>query len=105
LELIDTKLTENDYAFSPTASATALISSAHSSGTEYAPPQQQEEIEEQLEKREQPKLYVICRRGVDSTAAALLLLKEYGVPACSVFNITGGLDAWRKEVDPTFPSY
>ncbi|OQR98710.1 hypothetical protein ACHHYP_08255 [Achlya hypogyna] len=46
-------------------------------------------------------VYVICRRGVDSVAAALLLL-----PTTSrVWHVDGGLDAWTATVDPNFPMY
>lgn len=48
-----------------------------------------------------PLVYVICRRGVDSVAATRLL-RARGVPA---FNVTGGLQAWAREVDGRFPMY
>ena len=32
----------------------------------------------------------------------LQLLRSQGVPA---FNVSGGLQAWTKEVDPNFPIY
>jgi len=47
-------------------------------------------------------IYVICRRGIDSVAATKLLL-DHGVP--SVFNINGGLEEWRSNVDASFALY
>ncbi|KDO29990.1 hypothetical protein SPRG_05179 [Saprolegnia parasitica CBS 223.65] len=46
-------------------------------------------------------VYVICRRGVDSVDAALLLLQS----TTRVWHIEGGLDAWAARVDPAFPMY
>ena len=51
-------------------------------------------------------VYTLCRRGVFSLEAASLLREksaETGLPA--VQNIRGGLEAWRKIVDPSFPMY
>lgn len=47
-------------------------------------------------------IYVLCRRGVDSNTAAALLHGR-GLP--NVFNVTGGLEAWRRDVDQAFPMY
>lgn len=47
-------------------------------------------------------IYVICRRGIDSTTATRLLM-DHGF--LNVFNIEGGLNAWRTECDSDFPSY
>ena len=47
-------------------------------------------------------VFLLCRRGVDSAAAAGVLLQA-GAP--NVVNISGGLDAWRSQVDPNFPEY
>ncbi len=44
---------------------------------------------------------VLCRRGIDSVVATHLL-REAGL--CSVFNLAGGLSAW-KELNPSFPMY
>ncbi|EQC35996.1 hypothetical protein SDRG_06736 [Saprolegnia diclina VS20] len=46
-------------------------------------------------------VYVLCRRGVDSVDAALLLLQS----TTRVWHIEGGLDAWAARVDPAFPMY
>jgi rhodanese-related sulfurtransferase len=48
-----------------------------------------------------PRVFVLCRRGVDSVAATRIL-RHQGVRA---FNVTGGLQAWAAEVDPAFPVY
>ena len=47
-------------------------------------------------------IYVLCRRGMDSVTATKFLL-EHGFT--NVFNIRGGLTAWRDSVDPLFPLY
>ena len=47
------------------------------------------------------QLYTVCRFGNDSQLAARALLNE----AVNVKNITGGFEAWRREVDPTWPDY
>ncbi|KAI4187176.1 MAG: hypothetical protein L6R41_002978 [Letrouitia leprolyta] len=44
----------------------------------------------------------ICRHGNDSQVAAKILENYYNWP---VLDIKGGLDAWRRDVDPTFPDY
>ncbi|KAL6911950.1 hypothetical protein ACP4OV_000755 [Aristida adscensionis] len=47
-------------------------------------------------------VYFICQRGGDSQAA-VRTLRESGFPyACAV---AGGLEAWAREVDPSFPVY
>ncbi|MSQ66626.1 MAG: sulfurtransferase [Gammaproteobacteria bacterium] len=51
--------------------------------------------------RDQP-LVVICHHGVRSRAAQQYLL-EQGWSA--VFNLTGGIDAWAREVDPAMVTY
>lgn len=52
-------------------------------------------------------VYCICRRGIFSVAATRLLSKELTEhpKIKSVINIKGGLDAWRRKVDPSFPTY
>jgi len=49
-----------------------------------------------------PDLFVLCRRGIDSRFATQILIK---LGFRNVRNVTGGLDAWRREADPTFPVY
>jgi adenylyltransferase/sulfurtransferase len=47
-------------------------------------------------------VYVLCRRGNDSIRATHTLL-EYGM--MNVYNIDGGLDAWRERINPLLPNY
>jgi rhodanese-related sulfurtransferase len=49
-----------------------------------------------------PNLYCVCRRGHDSILATQLLL-QLGFQ--NVFNVKGGLTAWKDTVDPAFPMY
>ena len=46
-------------------------------------------------------LFVHCKLGMRS-AKAVQLLAEHGILAT---NVTGGIDAWAQEVDPTLPRY
>ncbi|KAL8905870.1 MAG: hypothetical protein Q9171_006499 [Xanthocarpia ochracea] len=48
--------------------------------------------------------FMICRRGNDSQLAARLL-KAQKTDFDFIVDVKGGLEAWRKEVDPTFPDY
>lgn len=52
-------------------------------------------------------IYCICRRGIFSVDAAIILQKAQTThPRIhSVRNITGGLAAWNEEVDESFPKY
>ena len=47
-------------------------------------------------------VYCICRRGHASVQAAELL-RAHGFP--SIRNVRGGLVAWQRDVDPSFPKY
>ena len=47
------------------------------------------------------RLFVHCKLGMRSAKAAQLLA-EHGIFA---INVTGGIDAWTQEVDPTLPRY
>ena len=51
--------------------------------------------------REQP-IVVVCHHGIRSQRVAMFL-EHAGFE--SVYNLRGGVDAWAKEVDPTFPVY
>lgn len=51
--------------------------------------------------RQQP-VAVICHHGVRSLQVAYFL-ERTGFAA--VYNLTGGVDAWQREVDPTMKSY
>ena len=47
-------------------------------------------------------VYCICRRGVESMQATKYL-QSLGL--CNVYNVTGGLTAWARDIDPDFTSY
>lgn len=47
------------------------------------------------------RLYVYCKLGGRS-AKALTTLKRHGIEGV---NVTGGIDAWAKEVDNSLPRY
>uniref|UniRef100_A0A3Q4AFJ7 Adenylyltransferase and sulfurtransferase MOCS3 n=1 Tax=Mola mola TaxID=94237 RepID=A0A3Q4AFJ7_MOLML len=55
----------------------------------------------------QPPVYVICKLGNDSQKAVQVLEKMSGseVDSITVKDICGGLMAWAKRIDPTFPQY
>ena len=46
-------------------------------------------------------LYVHCKMGGRS-AKALIALKRHGIEG---INVSGGIDAWSQEVDPSVPRY
>ncbi|KAL8643580.1 MAG: hypothetical protein Q9226_008265 [Calogaya cf. arnoldii] len=48
--------------------------------------------------------FTICRQGNDSQVAAKVL-KTNRTDFDQIIDIKGGLEAWRREVDPTFPDY
>lgn len=48
-----------------------------------------------------PRVYVLCRRGVDSKTGAVVL-RGLGLDAV---NVAGGLQAWSSAVDSAFPRY
>jgi len=48
------------------------------------------------------ELYVVCRRGNDSQRA-VARLRELGLD--HAVDMVGGIEAWGKEIDPTFPVY
>ena len=54
------------------------------------------------DKSDIPNLYCVCRRGHDSILATQLLL-QLGFQ--NVYNVEGGLTAWKDTVDPVFPMY
>ncbi|XP_041668762.1 adenylyltransferase and sulfurtransferase MOCS3 [Cheilinus undulatus] len=55
----------------------------------------------------QPPVYVICKLGNDSQKAVQVLEKMSGseVDGVAVKDIIGGLMAWAKRIDTTFPQY
>ena len=60
-----------------------------------------EAIEQVRSLAEGRRLFVHCKLGMRS-AKATQLLAEHGILAT---NVTGGIDAWAQEVDPTLPRY
>jgi len=50
----------------------------------------------------QQEIVVICHHGVRSRQVAMLL--EYN-GFNNIINLTGGIDAWAKKVDPLMPTY
>jgi adenylyltransferase and sulfurtransferase len=56
-----------------------------------------------LEGNETP-VYVLCRRGIAS-ATAVRHLQIIWPEKSNLYHIEGGLDAWRTNVDPSFPKY
>lgn len=62
-----------------------------------------EQIQSMSEDGSKP-IYCLCRRGVASLEATKILSKLLP-PNYNVYNIDGGLNAWVKEVDPSFPIY
>ncbi len=49
-------------------------------------------------------MYLICRYGNDSQLAAKALI-DRASSDIDVKDIKDGLEAWRNEVDPTWPDY
>jgi len=52
---------------------------------------------------QEQEVYVVCRRGNDSQVATGLLRAL--LPGVRVRDVIGGLHAWTKHIDPTFPLY
>jgi rhodanese-related sulfurtransferase len=50
---------------------------------------------------EQP-LAVLCHHGVRSLNV-VMWLRQQGIENC--FSITGGIDRWSSEIDPSIPRY
>ncbi|XP_075964360.1 adenylyltransferase and sulfurtransferase MOCS3 [Anarhichas minor] len=65
------------------------------------------QLKRQMEGDCRPPVYVICKMGNDSQKAVQVVEKMSGseVDSVSVKDICGGLMAWAKKVDPTFPQY
>ena len=62
-----------------------------------------EKINSSARGQEVQELYVVCRRGNDSQVATGLLRPL--LPGARVRDVIGGLHAWTKHIDPTFPLY
>uniref|UniRef100_A0AAQ5ZZT8 Adenylyltransferase and sulfurtransferase MOCS3 n=1 Tax=Amphiprion ocellaris TaxID=80972 RepID=A0AAQ5ZZT8_AMPOC len=65
------------------------------------------ELKQQMAGDCRPPVYVICKQGNDSQKAVQVLEKMSGseVDSIAVKDISGGLMAWVKRIDPTFPQY
>ena len=50
-------------------------------------------------------VYVICRQGNDSQLATVKLKEKLTEHSVDVKDIKGGLKAWSKHVDTSFPDY
>ncbi len=62
---------------------------------------------EEMSKGQKP-IYCLCRRGIASTEATKILQEAISTThpqIHSVYNITGGLQAWKRQVDDSFPNY
>ncbi|XP_068578007.1 adenylyltransferase and sulfurtransferase MOCS3 isoform X2 [Cebidichthys violaceus] len=65
------------------------------------------QLKRQMEGDCRPPVYVICKLGNDSQKAVQVVEKMSGseVDSVSVKDICGGLMAWAKRIDLTFPQY
>lgn len=53
-------------------------------------------------------VYFLCRRGNDSFLAATALRSrqpDNGQSPSQISDVLGGLTAWSRDIDPTFPVY
>ena len=50
------------------------------------------------------EIVVVCRRGNSSQEAVRKLKSRFG-DRVQIRDVAGGLQAWSKEVDPSFPIY
>lgn len=64
-------------------------------------------LKQQMESDSRPPVYVICKQGNDSQKAVQLLEKMSGSEMDHVIvkDISGGLMAWARTIDHTFPQY
>ncbi len=51
---------------------------------------------------QQTELLLLCHHGIRSLQAAQWL-REQGIENC--FSVTGGIDRWSREIDPSVPVY
>lgn len=65
------------------------------------------QLQQQMEGDRRPPVYVICKLGNDSQKAVQVMEKMSWseVDSIAVKDISGGLMAWAKRIDPTFPQY
>jgi adenylyltransferase and sulfurtransferase len=50
-------------------------------------------------------VYCICRRGIASVMATNMILQADHPSMVPIHNVAGGLDAWRAQIDESFPQY
>ncbi|CAK9806192.1 Adenylyltransferase and sulfurtransferase MOCS3 [Anthophora quadrimaculata] len=62
-------------------------------------------IKEIQEQHSETSLYVMCRRGNDSQKAVKSLQKVFNEDNLEIKDIIGGIHAWSKTIDHTFPVY
>ncbi|XP_016300666.1 adenylyltransferase and sulfurtransferase MOCS3-like [Sinocyclocheilus anshuiensis] len=62
---------------------------------------------QQMDNKSQVPVFVVCKLGNDSQKAVQLLEKMSGqeIEQIAVKDVIGGLMAWAKRIDPTFPQY
>lgn len=72
----------------------------HLEGSTLAPLDRLDETMKALDPNEE--IVVVCRKG-ERSARAVLRLREAGFGRAR--NLTGGLTAWSRDVDPQFPVY
>jgi len=60
------------------------------------------EIQKLEELADENELLLLCHHGVRSLQAAQWL-REHGLEKC--FSVTGGIDRWSREIDPSVPRY
>lgn len=51
---------------------------------------------------DEQSIAVLCHHGVRSLSVAVWL-RRHGIENC--FSITGGIDRWSREIDPSIPRY
>ncbi|KAI2654731.1 Adenylyltransferase and sulfurtransferase MOCS3 [Labeo rohita] len=65
------------------------------------------DLKQQMNIKSQVPVFVVCKLGNDSQKAVQLLEKMSGqeIEQITVKDVTGGLMAWAKKIDPSFPQY
>lgn len=62
-------------------------------------------IQEMQDKYNDANLYVMCRRGNDSQKAVRNLQQIFNGSTLKIKDVIGGIHAWSKKIDHTFPVY
>uniref|UniRef100_A0A8C1UCA3 Adenylyltransferase and sulfurtransferase MOCS3 n=1 Tax=Cyprinus carpio TaxID=7962 RepID=A0A8C1UCA3_CYPCA len=65
------------------------------------------DLKQKMDNKSQVPVFVVCKLGNDSQKAVQLLEKMSGleIEQIAVKDVIGGLMAWAKRIDPTFPQY